>query len=530
MSKMGYKIIGQGEKWTVIQGDVLNYLAGSLWLRQYESAYFHFLFADWPYNLDAIMKRFGGSKSAPAQFGRDGAFARQSRGFMGQTWDTDLAYQPETWAALLPHLHPGAFTASFTHPRKQHRLAMAQEAAGYVMNPALYQLGWCYSSGKPNGTNMGLLLDKRAGANRTDRINGGHMGKVNSGGDYRNGKAAEFDKTVPHVKGKGEISNGTPLSPLARTWAGHQYGSPLAPELEPIIVAQASWHGLDRLDTITATGAGAVNIEAGKNGMPGRGHPGHLVITHHPECVYRGERMIKNRSGDVTGEEPSSKGYGRTRNVYRGGQHSSPFQAKGDENGMLSVPAYDCHPDCPAAQLDAQTGDEKSYHFYQADWQHEITQRLTETNSVYYSGKVQAAERNAGLTGLPLQERRRVNPGGLEREARFAPTWQENNHPTLKPIALTKWIAGLFLPPAEYAPRRCFVPTCGTGSEMIGALLAGWDEVIGIELNPNYAEIACRRLEWWSDWLRFGQSDPKAILAAEELPKDQSFMFAGVTR
>jgi hypothetical protein len=513
---MSYKVIGQGEKWTVIRGDVLDYLSGSLWQRQYYGEYFHLLFSDWPYNLDSITKRFGGSSSAPAQFGRDGAFARQSAGFMGARWDTDLAYQPETWQAITPHLYPGAFTASFTHPRKQHRLAMAQEAAGYVMNPALYQLGWCYSSGKPNGTNMGLLLDKRAGVEREviglyQRPDGSKP-RVNvkapkfSGNTYNNGQAG-YNGNDPILT--------APATPLAQIWAGHQYGSPLAPELEPIIIAQAPWKG-DRLNTVTTTGAGAVNIEAGKQGMPGRGHPGHLVITHHPGCVYRGEKMIKPAGGDRTGNEPTGQpGYKAV--CYGDFGKRTPFTHQVNENGMLAVPAYDCHPDCPAARLDSQTGDEKSYHFHQADWTHEIEERLASTNPVFYHGKVQANERNLGCDDLPLKERRRVNPGGYEREKRFAPTQQRNDHPTLKPIALTKWIAGLFSTPAAYAPRRCLIPTCGTGSEAIGALLSGgFDEIIAVELDPKFADIACRRLSWWSQWPGWGQTDVDKILAVSE--------------
>ena len=305
-----------------------------------------------------------------------------------------------------------------------------------------------------------------------------------------------------------------PATPLAVTWAGQQYGSPLAPELEPILVAQAPWRG-DRLNTVTTTGAGAVNIEAGKQGMPGRGHPGHLIITHHPGCVYRGEKWIKNTSGDTTGNEPSPA-MGRY-GIYGKLDSRTPYQAKGDENGMLAIPAYDCHPDCPAARLDSQTGDEKSYHFHQADWTHEIEERLASTNPVFYHGKVQATERNAGCSDLPLKERRRVNPGGYEREKRFAPTQQRNDHPTLKPIALTQWIAGLFSPPAEYAPRRCLIPTCGTGSEAIGALLSGgFDEIIAVELDPKFADIACRRLSWWSQWPGWGQTDVDKILAVTE--------------
>lgn len=496
------KIIGQGQKWTVIQADVLDYLSGSLWLRQYDDAYFHFLFSDWPYNLDSITRRFGGATSAPAQFGRDGAFARQSRGFMGARWDTDLAYQPETWEAIQPHLYPGAFTASFTHPRKQHRLAMAQEMAGYVMNPALYQLGWCYSSGKPNGSNTSLLLDRRAGMER-GKIRIKTTGAMqNFGGAGRRpylSRAAE--------NGYHEVDDKTPISPLAKVWTSHQYGSPLAPELEPVIIAQAPWRG-DRLNTITTTGAGAVNIENGKNGMPGRGHPGHFVIIHHPGCVYRGEKMIADK------RETANSLIGKDQNTIYGKRVRTLYKPEGGKNGFISIPHYDCHPDCPAAQLDAQAG-EKSYHFYQADWTYEIAERLAEVNPVFYHGKVTEAERNAGCHDLPLKERRRVNPGGLEHEPRFAPTLQYNNHPTLKSIKLCQWIAGLFLPPVEYAPRRCFVPTCGTGSEMIGALLAGWDEVIGVELEIDFAQIACQRLEWWTQWLAWGQTNVDTILSSQ---------------
>ena len=39
---------------------------------------------------------------------------------------------------------------------------------------------------------------------------------------------------------------------------------------------------------------------------------------------------------------------------------------------------------------------------------------------------------------------------------------------------------------------RLLVPFAGSGSEMIGALRAGWDEVVGVEL--VYADLARERL------------------------------------
>jgi hypothetical protein len=37
----------------------------------------------------------------------------------------------------------------------------------------------------------------------------------------------------------------------------------------------------------------------------------------------------------------------------------------------------------------------------------------------------------------------------------------------------------------------------GVGSEMIGALLAGWDSVYGIEINERYVRQASGRLKYW---------------------------------
>jgi DNA modification methylase len=33
---------------------------------------------------------------------------------------------------------------------------------------------------------------------------------------------------------------------------------------------------------------------------------------------------------------------------------------------------------------------------------------------------------------------------------------------------------------------------------MIGAYQAGWDEIVGVELSPEYAEIAEKRLKYWT--------------------------------
>ncbi len=52
----------------------------------------------------------------------------------------------------------------------------------------------------------------------------------------------------------------------------------------------------------------------------------------------------------------------------------------------------------------------------------------------------------------------------------------------------------------------------GTGSEMIGCLLAGWEIVIGVEIMPLYAHIARKRIAGWMDYIRHGQRNVNIIL------------------
>ncbi len=104
----------------------------------------------------------------------------------------------------------------------------------------------------------------------------------------------------------------------------------------------------------------------------------------------------------------------------------------------------------------------------------------------------------------------------LEQECNRRPL----GHPTVKPLSLCRYLATLLLPPGEYAPRRLLVPFAGTGSEMIGGLLAGWDEVVGIEMETEYCTLAEKRIAYW---LQAGNGvlDDVAARAAHEEMREQ---------
>jgi site-specific DNA-methyltransferase (adenine-specific) len=90
----------------------------------------------------------------------------------------------------------------------------------------------------------------------------------------------------------------------------------------------------------------------------------------------------------------------------------------------------------------------------------------------FYQAKASQKEKNAGLD-------------------------DKMGHPTIKPIDLVKYLSTLLLPPKEYSPRKLLVPFSGTGSEVIGGLLAGWDYVEGIELEKESFDVSIKRIEHW---------------------------------
>ena len=119
----------------------------------------------------------------------------------------------------------------------------------------------------------------------------------------------------------------------------------------------------------------------------------------------------------------------------------------------------------------------------------------------FYCAKSSKSERNAGLEGLPL-----IHPGEVTGRkagsagaknggyAGMTETPRQNVHPTVKPLSLTKYLATLIKPPTG---GRLLVPFSGSGSEMIGALQAGWEYVEGVELTEEYIPIAEARIKHW---------------------------------
>lgn len=90
-------------------------------------------------------------------------------------------------------------------------------------------------------------------------------------------------------------------------------------------------------------------------------------------------------------------------------------------------------------------------------------------------------------------ERHPVNLIALQRAS--AAERSDAKHPHVKPLVLCTWLARLVLPASGRG--RLLVPFCGSGSEMIGGLAAGWTDIAGIERDPSHVETCMRRTSTW---------------------------------
>jgi site-specific DNA-methyltransferase (adenine-specific) len=329
---------------------------------------------DPPYHLTSIVKRFGADNAAPAKVGKTGAYARASKGFMGQTWDGgDVAFQPETWAAVFRVLKPGAHLVAFSGTRTYHRMVCAIEDAGFEIRD---QLAWCYGSG--------------------------------------------FPKSHNHPGG---------------------WGTALKPAWEPICLARKPLIGTVA-GNIAAHGTGAMNIDG---------------------CRIEAEGVDLGRNNNARSEGTS----------YIVQRESARID---NSNGLGRWPAnilHDGSDEVMAAFPETKSGEFLPHHKSSGGTKigtFDIRDRSGEDHPSY--GDSGSAARFFYCAKATTEER-----------------GQGNNHPTVKPIDLMRWLCRLVTP----VGGTVLDPFAGSGSTLIAADAEQFN-AIGCELSPDYAAIAERRV------------------------------------
>jgi len=203
---------------------------------------------DPPYHLTSIVERFGKEGSAPAK-DKDGAFQRQSVGFMGKEWDGgDIAFRKETWELFMKVLKPGGHLLAFSGSRTYHRMAVAIEDAGFDIRD---QIMWLYGSGFPKSLNLGKSVDKKLG---NERVKTGqtkiHGIKGMPQSEERTAiGAGSFGQEVEE-----EITVGT------SEWEG--WGTALKPAHEPIVLARKTLSENSIVENVLKHRTGGIHIDA----------------------------------------------------------------------------------------------------------------------------------------------------------------------------------------------------------------------------------------------------------------------------
>jgi site-specific DNA-methyltransferase (adenine-specific) len=124
-----------------------------------------------------------------------------------------------------------------------------------------------------------------------------------------------------------------------------------------------------------------------------------------------------------------------------------------------------CTVDCAAALVDNEASSQPSRFFYTA--------------------KASRQEREAGCDELPSTVRQ-IFYGAVHP--------RRNTHPTVKPLALMRWLTRLVCPLGGVV----LDPFAGSGSTGIATILEG-RQFVGIEREPAYLAISSARLAYWAN-------------------------------
>lgn len=536
---------------------------------------------DPPYHLTTGKK--GGSGEASVNLESPYGRARITTGFMGMKWDGgDIAHSVETWQACLRVLKPGGHLLSFGGTRTYHRMVCAIEDAGFEIrdNISYYyssdvdrntfldslsleqqeeflkafgrpsSLDWTYGSGFPKSLDVSKAIDRAGGRaenwfgpwlrGERERIGmtavklaelGGFYENVNHGGrvvnwelGYSLPSAKEFNKVCEilnlqferleeverQVIGQRKVNKGLaftsdgaevlditlPATDVAKRFSG--WGTALKPAHEPIVVARKPLEGTVAANVLK-WGTGAINVDG---------------------CRVGTESTIGPRSGNSfglindDGWEPKPG-----MNGSECGRWPANVILDGSEEVVSLFPEVDS-----VASMRG-VGFNDSNVFGKGNQDYDALRGFNDSGSAarfFYCPKVDRDERNKGCYDMdekPLNwSSGTQSPGTFQAEGTNRAS--QNNHPTVKPVDLMAYLCRLVTPPGGVV----LDPFLGSGSTGIAALRENFD-FIGVEISPDYATIAEKRIKGSLPWF---QADAVTVVGRieEPIPAEEGSLFA----
>lgn len=285
---------------------------------------------------------------------------------------------------------------------------------------------WIYGSGFPKSMDVSKAIDREAGASRE---------VIGTQADRWTGKGTALNFATDRPQSEIDVLGG-PATPAAKRWEG--WGTALKPAYEPIVLARKPIEGTVAAN-VQRWECGALNIDGCRVGSE--------------TLEYRTTSYRDSASGEFSSQGKTNYSTGEKSVIGR-------FPANLIHDGSDEVVSR--FPDAGGGfGKRGGRGDSTSSDFAMGGTLETVGYGDSGSASrFFYCAKASGRERGAG-----------------------------NTHPTVKPLALMRYLCRLVTPPGG----SVLDPFTGSGSTLIAAKAERFDPV-GIELSPEYAAIAERRL------------------------------------
>jgi DNA modification methylase len=419
--------------------------------------------------------------------------------FMNKKWDYDVP-SVELWKEVYRVLKHGGHVVSFGGTRTYHRMVVNIEDAGFEIRD---QIMWLYGSGFPKSLNIGKAIDKRGGESigwfidyildfaeekgisKKDLTmlfpskNGNPTGwlwnkqhnqsitleQYNTIKDFLGldfptleeakreivgvGKAGLTKGNIATFSGDVEFAITAPSTEQAKKWEG--WGTALKPANEPICLARKPLSEKSIAENVLKYGTGGINIDGCRVGSENRTYKGSGKQPNKLNNHEKGATGIGYMDGSGSDLEYSVNGRFPA-NVIHDGSEEVLNQFPDNKGAFAPVKKGQKGFGGDIYGKYAQAGDDGKT-FY--------NDGLGSASRFFYCAKASKTDRGLG-----------------------------NNHPTVKPTDLMRYLCRLITPPNGIV----LDPFMGSGSTGKGAILEGFD-FIGMELDPEYVAIAKVRIE-----------------------------------
>jgi site-specific DNA-methyltransferase (adenine-specific) len=365
-----------------------------------------------------------------------GYYQVKGSGFMGKAWDAFVP-QPLFWKEVFRVLKPGGYVLAFFGTRTYDWGTMAIRLSGFEIRD---QMQWIYGSGYPKSLNVSKAIDKAAGAEREIVSTGKSVKRMIPGGDQ--------DKTGSWIKDNGKVFIPTETisaTDEAKEWEG--WGTALKPANEPICMARKPLEGTVS-ENILKWGTGAINIDACR-------------------IEFTGDKDIASatwgRGTDILGGN------------YVGSKHSS---------GKTNIEANSAGRFPSNVILDGS--DEVTGLFPETESGEPGTMRKGTNDGAAYG----AESRPAGTLMTGFGDKGSAARFFYCAKASTSERGEGNDHPTVKPVALMRYLVRLVTP----AGGTCLDPFNGSGTTGLACKCEN-RSYVGIDDDAHSIEISKNRIK-----------------------------------